>query len=98
MEEEEEGEEITKEEEKGGVESVVHHEDEEEEEEEEIVDEEGGHQEIIPTSGEESFEDDFQIYNETEFVISNNVNSTDEVVGNLYQFNHCVVWMFLMRN
>ena len=85
--EEEEEEEIIKEEEKEELEPVVHH----EEEVEELADEEEGHQGIVPISGEKkSFEDDFQIYNETEFVISNG-NSTDEVVGNLYQFNHCAV-------
>ena len=82
--EEEEEEEITKEEEKEEVEPVVHH----EEEVEELANEEGGHQGIVPISGEESFEDDFQIYNETEFVISNG-NSTDEVVGDSYQLNQC---------
>ena len=84
--EENDEEEFTKEEEKDEIEPVVHH----EEEVEELADEEEGHQGIVPTSGEESFEDDFQIYNETEFVISNG-NSTDEVVGNSYQFNHFVV-------
>jgi len=73
--EEEEEEEIVKEEEKEEVEPVVHH----EEEVDELADEEEGHQGIVPISGEESFEDDFQIYNETEFVISNG-NSTDEVM------------------
>ena len=84
--EEEEEEEIIKEEEKEELEPVVHH----EEEVQELADEEEGHQGIVPISGEETFEDDFQIYNETEFVISNG-NSTDEVVGVSYQFNHCVV-------
>ena len=88
-EEEEEEEEITEEEEKDEIKPVVHL-DEEEEEEEGIVDEEEGHQGIVPTFGEDSFEDDFQIYNETEFVITPG-NSTDEVVGNSYQFNHCAV-------
>ena len=69
------------EEEKDEVEPVVHHDEEEEEKKKEIVDAEEGHQGIVPTFNEDSFEDDFQIYNETEFVISNNVNSTDEVVG-----------------
>merc|ERR1712037_132742 len=50
-------------------------EDEEGEEEEDPTDEEGS----VPTSDEESFEDDFQIYNGTEFVISNG-NSTEEVM------------------
>jgi len=70
-EEEEKEEEIAKEEENNDIEPVVHHEGEEED----PTDEEGS----VPTSDEESFEDDFQIYNGTEFVISNG-NSTEEVM------------------
>ena len=70
-EEEEKEEEIAEEEENNDIEPVVHHEGEEED----PTDEEGS----VPTSDEESFEDDFQIYNGTEFVISNG-NSTEEVV------------------
>ena len=68
--EEKEGVEEEEEEESKDVEhhDVVHH---DEEEEEDL---------IVPTSSKESFgEDDFKIYNGTEFVLSNG-NSTDEVV------------------
>ena len=71
--EEEEVVEEEEEEESKDVEPVVHHDEEEEEEpaEEDL---------IVPTSSKESFgEDDFKIYNGTEFVLSNG-NSTDEVV------------------
>jgi len=75
-EEEEKEEEIAEEEENNDIEPVVHH----EEEEEDPTSEEGRIPELrIPPSEEASLEDDFQIYNETEFVISSG-NSTDQVM------------------
>jgi len=72
-EDEEEEEEMAEEEEENkDIEPVVHH----EEEEEEPAYEEGS---ISTSDYEESFEDDFQIYNETEFVITSD-NSTEEVI------------------